>query len=139
MRGINQIHVKSQIGLNFADGLRSIVRQDPDVIMVGDTARFNATGEDVDGTIARYSWIVNGIKVEGVSGQLPFLEVTKSSPQSLSIAVSSIDNYDYLVPNGYYGNDSHKMVKMAALELLKTQNLTRRYGGLIAVKDVNFN
>ena len=36
MRGINQIHVKAQIGLNFADGLRSIVRQDPDVIMVGE-------------------------------------------------------------------------------------------------------
>ena len=36
MRGINQIHVKSQIGLNFADGLRSIVRQDPDIIMVGE-------------------------------------------------------------------------------------------------------
>jgi len=36
MRGINQIHVKSKIGLNFAGGLRSIVRQDPDVIMVGE-------------------------------------------------------------------------------------------------------
>lgn len=34
--GINQIHVKPQIGLNFANGLRSIVRQDPDVIMVGE-------------------------------------------------------------------------------------------------------
>jgi general secretion pathway protein E len=36
MRGINQIHVKSKIGLDFAGGLRSIVRQDPDVIMVGE-------------------------------------------------------------------------------------------------------
>lgn len=36
MRGINQIHVKPQIGLTFASGLRSIVRQDPDVIMVGE-------------------------------------------------------------------------------------------------------
>lgn len=36
MRGINQIHVKPQIGLDFANGLRSIVRQDPDVIMVGE-------------------------------------------------------------------------------------------------------
>ncbi len=36
MRGINQIHVKAQIGLNFAGGLRSIVRQDPDVIMIGE-------------------------------------------------------------------------------------------------------
>ena len=36
IRGINQIHVKPQIGLDFASGLRSIVRQDPDVIMVGE-------------------------------------------------------------------------------------------------------
>ena len=36
IRGVNQIHVKPQIGLDFASGLRSIVRQDPDVIMVGE-------------------------------------------------------------------------------------------------------
>jgi general secretion pathway protein E len=34
--GVNQIHVKPAIGLTFANGLRSIVRQDPDVIMVGE-------------------------------------------------------------------------------------------------------
>ena len=34
--GVNQIHVKPSIGLTFASGLRSIVRQDPDVIMVGE-------------------------------------------------------------------------------------------------------
>jgi general secretion pathway protein E/type IV pilus assembly protein PilB len=34
--GISQIHVRPQIGLTFANGLRSIVRQDPDVIMVGE-------------------------------------------------------------------------------------------------------
>ncbi len=34
--GVNQIHVKPSIGLTFAAGLRSIVRQDPDVIMVGE-------------------------------------------------------------------------------------------------------
>lgn len=36
LEGINQIQVKPQIGLNFADALRSIVRQDPDVIMIGE-------------------------------------------------------------------------------------------------------
>ncbi len=36
MDGINQIHVNTQIGLTFATGLRHIVRQDPDVIMVGE-------------------------------------------------------------------------------------------------------
>jgi len=34
--GVNQIQVKPKIGLTFANGLRSIVRQDPDVIMVGE-------------------------------------------------------------------------------------------------------
>jgi general secretion pathway protein E len=36
MDGINQLHVNTQIGLTFASGLRHIVRQDPDVIMVGE-------------------------------------------------------------------------------------------------------
>src|SRR5712671_1746339 len=36
LTGINQIQVKPQIGLNFANLLRSILRQDPDVIMIGE-------------------------------------------------------------------------------------------------------
>jgi general secretion pathway protein E len=36
LEGINQIQVKPQINLTFANALRSIVRQDPDVIMIGE-------------------------------------------------------------------------------------------------------
>jgi general secretion pathway protein E len=36
MPGINQIQVRPKIGLSFASGLRHIVRQDPDIIMVGE-------------------------------------------------------------------------------------------------------
>ncbi|WP_074889698.1 type II secretion system ATPase GspE [Pseudomonas graminis] len=36
LEGINQIQVKPSIGLDFAGALRSIVRQDPDVIMIGE-------------------------------------------------------------------------------------------------------
>ena len=36
LKGVNQIPVKPKIGLSFATGLRHIVRQDPDVIMVGE-------------------------------------------------------------------------------------------------------
>jgi type IV pilus assembly protein PilB len=36
MDGINQIQVNAEVGLTFASGLRSILRQDPDVIMVGE-------------------------------------------------------------------------------------------------------
>ncbi len=36
MPGINQIQVNADVGLTFASGLRSILRQDPDVVMVGE-------------------------------------------------------------------------------------------------------
>ena len=36
MEGINQIQVNPEVGLTFATGLRSILRQDPDVVMVGE-------------------------------------------------------------------------------------------------------
>jgi general secretion pathway protein E len=36
LEGVNQIQAKSSIGLNFASALRAIVRQDPDVIMIGE-------------------------------------------------------------------------------------------------------
>lgn len=36
MDGVNQIQVNAEVGLSFANGLRSILRQDPDVVMVGE-------------------------------------------------------------------------------------------------------
>ena len=36
IEGVNQIQVNSDVGLTFANGLRSILRQDPDVVMVGE-------------------------------------------------------------------------------------------------------
>ncbi len=36
LSGINQVHVNAKVGLNFAEALRSFLRQDPDIIMVGE-------------------------------------------------------------------------------------------------------
>lgn len=36
LKGINQIQINPKIGLTFASGLRSIVRQDPDIILIGE-------------------------------------------------------------------------------------------------------
>jgi general secretion pathway protein E len=36
LKGVNQIQVKAQIGLDFSNTLRHIVRQDPDIIMIGE-------------------------------------------------------------------------------------------------------
>src|ERR1051326_2418536 len=44
LMGINQVQVKPEIGLTFASGLRSILRQDPDIVMVGEI-RDNETAD----------------------------------------------------------------------------------------------
>ena len=36
MEGINQVNVNNKSGMTFASGLRNILRQDPDVIMIGE-------------------------------------------------------------------------------------------------------
>jgi general secretion pathway protein E len=36
LEGVNQVQVKPEIGFDFSTGLRSIVRQDPDIIMIGE-------------------------------------------------------------------------------------------------------
>lgn len=44
LAGINQVAVKADIGLGFADALRSILRQDPDIVMIGEI-RDNETAD----------------------------------------------------------------------------------------------
>lgn len=40
IQGVNQVTVRSEVGLTFANALRSILRQDPDVIMIGEIRDF---------------------------------------------------------------------------------------------------
>ena len=36
MEGINQVHIREEIGLNFSSALRSFLRQDPDIMLIGE-------------------------------------------------------------------------------------------------------
>src|SRR5690625_1167813 len=40
LAGVNQVHVNEAVGMTFATGLRSILRQDPDIIMIGEIRDF---------------------------------------------------------------------------------------------------
>jgi type IV pilus assembly protein PilB len=48
IEGINQIQVNSNTNLTFADGLRSIVRQDPDIILVGEIRDTETAGISIN-------------------------------------------------------------------------------------------
>ncbi len=81
IEGITQIQVKPEIGYDFANGLRAILRQDPDVIMVGEirdgeTARIAAqaalTGHFVLSTLHTNSALAAVTRLEDI-GLEPFL------------------------------------------------------------------
>src|SRR5699024_982262 len=40
LEGINQVQVNEDVGMTFANGLRSILRQDPDIVMIGEIRDF---------------------------------------------------------------------------------------------------
>lgn len=44
LEGVNQVHVRPDVGLTFADALKAFLRQDPDIVMVGEI-RDRETGE----------------------------------------------------------------------------------------------
>ena len=51
LEGVNQIQVNSKIGLDFASGLRSILRHDPDVILVGEIRDKSTAGISIQSSL----------------------------------------------------------------------------------------
>lgn len=81
LEGINQIQVKEEVGLTFASGLRSILRQDPDIVMIGEirdletaeiATRASLTGHLVLSTLHTNSAVESISRLEDM-GIEPFL------------------------------------------------------------------
>lgn len=72
MPRINQTQVKSEIGLTFANGLRSLLRQDPDIIMVGEI-RDNETASLAINAALTGHLVLSTIHTNSASGAIPRL------------------------------------------------------------------
>lgn len=96
LEGINQVQVNTQIGLTFAQGLRSVLRQDPDIIMVGEI-RDKETAE-------------NSIRA-ALTGHLVFSTLHTNSaveaiPRLLDMGIES-----YLIVSALSGMVAQRLVK----------------------------
>lgn len=113
--GVNQAQVNSKIGLDFAGGLRAILRQDPDVIMVGeirdrDTARIATAA--------------------ALTGHLVFSTVHTNTAAEALARLLDMDIEPYLLASAVCGVISQRLVRKlcpfckesqpVALELIKT-------------------
>lgn len=91
MKRVNQTQVKSEIGLTFSNGLRSLVRQDPDVIMVGEI-RDNETAALAINAALTGHLVLSTLHTNSAAGAIPRLVDMKVEPflmvSTLSVIVA---------------------------------------------------
>jgi len=86
---INQTQVKPQIGLTFANGLRALVRQDPDIIMVGEIRDTETASLAVNSALTGHL-VLSTLHTNSASGAFPRLMDMKIEPFLIASTVNVI-------------------------------------------------
>ncbi len=89
MPRINQTQVKPSIGFDFASGLRSLVRQDPDVIMVGEIRDNETAGLAINAALTGHL-VLSTLHTTDAAGAIPRLIDMGAEPFLISSTVNMI-------------------------------------------------
>ena len=89
MDGVNQIQVNTEVGLTFANGLRSILRQDPDVVMVGEMRDGETANLGVQAALTGHL-VFSTLHTNSASGVLPRLLDMGIEPFLIASTVNTI-------------------------------------------------
>jgi type IV pilus assembly protein PilB len=89
MIGVNQIQVNGEVGLSFANGLRSILRQDPDVVMVGEIRDEETANLAVQAALTGHL-VFSTLHTNSAAGVLPRLLDMKIEPFLIASTVNTI-------------------------------------------------
>ena len=89
MQGVNQIQVNAEVGLTFANGLRSILRQDPDVVMVGEIRDSETAQLAVQAALTGHL-VFSTLHTNSAAGVLPRLLDMKIEPFLIASTVNTI-------------------------------------------------
>ena len=89
MDGVNQIQVNADVGLTFANGLRSILRQDPDVVMVGEMRDSETANLGVQAALTGHL-VFSTLHTNSASGVLPRLLDMGIEPFLIASTVNTI-------------------------------------------------
>jgi len=89
MPRINQTQINPKIGLTFASGLRSLVRQDPDIIMVGEIRDNETTGLAINAALTGHL-VLSTLHTNDAAGAIPRLIDMKAEPFLISSTLSII-------------------------------------------------
>lgn len=89
MEGVNQIQVNAEVGLTFASGLRSILRQDPDIVMVGEIRDSETANLAVQAALTGHL-VFSTLHTNSASGVLPRLLDMGIEPFLIASTVNTI-------------------------------------------------
>jgi len=89
MDGVNQIQVNAEVGLTFASGLRSILRQDPDVVMVGEIRDGETASLAVQAALTGHL-VFSTLHTNSSAGVLPRLLDMEIEPFLIASTVNTI-------------------------------------------------
>jgi len=89
MLRINQTQVNPKIGLTFANGLRSLVRQDPDIIMVGEIRDSETANLAINATLTGHL-VLSTLHTMSAAGAMPRLVDMKAEPFLISSTLNMV-------------------------------------------------
>ena len=119
MPGINQVNIRDAIGLNFATSLRSFLRQDPDIMLVGEMRDF----ETVDIAIKA-----------ALTGHLVFSTVHTNDAASTILRLVNMDVEPFLIADSVVLVVAQRLVRKLCPECCTRHNLTPE-----ALMDIGFS
>jgi len=145
MPRINQTQVSPKIGLTFANGLRSLLRQDPDILMVGEIRDNETAGLAINASLTGHL-VLSTLHTNSAAGSLPRLLDMGAEPFLISSTVICIEA-QRLVRRLFENKEKYQLSKAEIENLRKDINIDRlveslRQEKIIApgdkLEDVNF-
>lgn len=134
MPRVNQTQVKPDIGLTFSSGLRSLVRQDPDIIMVGEIRDEETASLAINAALTGHL-VLSTLHTNSAAGAIPRLLDMKAEP-FLLVSTIAVIVAQRLVRRLCDSKEKYNLTKVEIETLGKTVDINRVLGFLIEGKVV---
>ena len=121
--GVNQSQIHPEIGFTFASGLRSILRQDPNIIMVGEIRDKETAG------LATHA---------ALTGHLVFSTLHTNDSLGIIPRLADMDIDPFLIPSTLVAGMAQRLIKKMCKECFKPVPLPDKFSKIVsdALKDV---
>ena len=123
MKRVNQTQVKPEIGFTFADGLRSLVRQDPDIIMVGEIRDKDTASLAINAALTGHL-VLSTLHTNSSAGTIPRLTDMGAEP-FLLVSTLRVIIAQRLVRKLTAKKEKYTLTESAITSLKKSVNLDK--------------